>query len=443
MSTGPALHALAALITERRAGAPTRPYVVGVTGVDTAGKSQLAERLRTVLHGTGVPAVVVHVDDFHRPRAERYDPALPEPRQYYERSIDFARLAAEVLAPLRADGSLHRTVARLDLPTDEWTTTRHDIDPGTIVILEGVFLYRAETRPFVDFFVHLHLDEETVLERARSRDVPSQGEEVMRKYRDKYLPAQRAYLAEHPPRELADVVLDNSRWAEPGVLSWPGEPRAVLFDLWKTLVPLPDELKRRTFEATAAALGRRPADLADAWKRTREVRETRPFADYLDWLRDHVAGSWSPAQAARAAAIRRRLHGEAFATPLPGAVEAVAVARQLGFRTALVSNCTSDVREMVRDSAFAGRFDDLLLSAEVGVLKPDPELFRRAADRLDVAPSACLFLGDGTDGELAGAAAAGMAAVLVECGEPRSWTGPRITALSDLPDLLVTVLAKG
>ncbi|MFJ5269783.1 HAD-IA family hydrolase [Streptomyces sp. NPDC088358] len=442
MSDEPVLDALAALLVRRRATG-TRPYVVGVTGIDTAGKSRMAERLRTVLRARGVPVAVVHVDDFHRPRAERYDSALPAPRQYYERSIDFARLAAEVLAPLRTDGGLHRSVAALDLPSDEWTTVRHDIGPGTVVILEGVFLYRAETRPYVDLFVHLDVDEHTVLERARQRDLPSQGAEVMRKYADKYLPAQRAYLERHPPRELAHVVVDNSRWEEPVVRVWPGPSRAVLFDLWKTLVPLPEELKRRTFEATAVALGQRPDDLADVWKRTREMRETGPFATYLDWLRDQVAGAWSPAQAEEAAATRRRLHGEAFATPLPGAVAAVSVARRLGLRTALVSNCTSDVREMVRESAFAGRFDELLLSAETGVMKPDPELFRTAAARLGVPPAACLFVGDGSDGELAGAVAAGMTAVLVECGEPRSWTGPRIASLPALTDHLIAVLAKG
>ncbi|WP_339133901.1 HAD-IA family hydrolase [Streptomyces sp. f51] len=442
MSDEPVLDALAALLAARRATV-TRPFVVGVTGVDASGKSQLAERLRAVLHARGVPVSAVHVDDFHRPRAERYDPSLSAPRQYYERSIDFARLAAEVLVPLRRDGGLHRSVAALDLPSDTWGTVRHDIGPDSVVILEGVFLYRAETRPHVDFFVHLDVDEDTVLERARQRDLPTQGAEVMVKYADKYLPAQRAYLAQHPPRAIADVVIDNSRWEEPVVRMWPGEPRAVLFDLWKTLVPLSEELKRRTFEATAAALGQRPEDLADAWKRTREVRETRSFATYLDWLRDHVGGNWSAVQGRDAAATRRRLHCEAFATPLPGAVEAVALARRLGLRTALVSNCTSDVREMVRDSAFAGRFDELLLSGEAGVMKPDPELFRTAADRLGVPPGACLFVGDGTDGELAGAAAAGMTAVLVECGEPRSWDGPRIASLPELTDHLIAVLAEG
>ncbi|MET8099614.1 HAD-IA family hydrolase [Streptomyces sp. NPDC005236] len=442
MSDEPVLDALAALVAGRRTSVP-HPYVVGVTGVDTAGKSRMAERLRARLHAQGTPVAVVHVDDFHRPRAERYDPALPAPRQYYERSIDFARLATEVLAPLRTDGGLRRSVATLDLPSDEWKTVRYDIGPDTVVILEGVFLYRAETRRHVDLFVHLDVDEDTVLARARQRDLPTQGAEVMLKYAAKYLPAQRAYLERHPPRTMADVVIDNSRWEEPTIRAWPGEPRAVLFDLWKTLVPLPEELKARTFEATAEALGQHPADLADAWKRTREVRETRPFATYLDWLRDQVGGTWSAVQAREAAATRRRLHGEAFATPLLGAVEAVAAARRLGLRTALVSNCASDVREMVRESAFAGRFDELLLSAEAGVMKPDPELFRTAATRLGVPPSACLFVGDGTDGELAGAVAAGMTAVLVECGEPRSWTGPRIASLAALTDHLIDVLAKG
>ncbi|MGW1070798.1 HAD-IA family hydrolase [Streptomyces aureus] len=442
MSDEPVLDALAALLIERRATV-ARPYVAGITGVDTAGKSRMAERLRAALDERGTPVAVVHVDDFHRPRAERYDPTLPAPRQYYERSIDFARLAADVLVPLRTEGRLHRSVAALDLPSDEWRTIRHDIGPDTVVILEGVFLYREETRHLVDLFVHLDIDEDTVLDRARRRDLPAQGAEVMLKYADKYLPAQRAYLAQHPPGAMADVVIDNARWDEPAVRAWPGGPRAVLFDLWKTLVPLPEELKAGTFGATAEALGQRPGDLADAWKRTREVRETRPFPDYLDWLRDQVRGTWSPVRAREAAATRRRLHGEAFATPLPGAVEAVALARRLGLRTALVSNCTSDVREMVAASAFAGRFDELLLSAETGVMKPDPELFRIASDRLGVPPGACLFVGDGTDGELAGAVAAGMNAVLVECGEPRSWTGPRIASLPELTDHVVSVLAKG
>ena len=45
--------------------------------------------------------------------------------------------------------------------------------------------------------------------------------------------------------------------------------------------------------------------------------------------------------------------------------------------------------------------------------KPDPRLFRKVAAGLRSSPAACLYVGDGGGGELAGAAAVGMRAVLL------------------------------
>jgi thymidylate kinase len=52
---------------------------------------------------------------------------------------------------------------------------------------------------------------EEVLRRALKRDVALSGskDEVRRRYRARYLPAQRHYLAAVRPLELADVVIDN------------------------------------------------------------------------------------------------------------------------------------------------------------------------------------------------------------------------------------------
>ena len=41
-----------------------------------------------------------------------------------------------------------------------------------------------------------------------------------------------------------------------------------------------------------------------------------------------------------------------------------------------------------------GLFDDLLLSSQVGLVKPDPEIFRLAARRLGVDLNECLFIDD-------------------------------------------------
>ncbi|MEV8099463.1 hypothetical protein [Kitasatospora sp. NPDC085879] len=201
---------------------PDRPLVVGITGMDTSGKSRLADELADALAHRATPHQVVHIDDFHHPRAHRYRPDLPEPEQYYAHSIDFERAARDVLRPIRDEGRLDTELTLLDLPTDTPTLRRrYTVGPRTTVIVEGVFLLRPEVRDLIDLFVHLDVREDVVLERARIRDVPGQGEDVMRKYGTKYLPAQRAYLAAHPPARHAHVLVDNSDWTNPVVLRWP------------------------------------------------------------------------------------------------------------------------------------------------------------------------------------------------------------------------------
>lgn len=47
----------------------------------------------------------------------------------------------------------------------------------------------------------------------------------------------------------------------------------------------------------------------------------------------------------------------------------------------------------------------------MGLRKPDPAIFRRAADELSVIPEACLFVGDDPERDVLGAAAVGMRTV--------------------------------
>jgi putative hydrolase of the HAD superfamily len=74
------------------------------------------------------------------------------------------------------------------------------------------------------------------------------------------------------------------------------------------------------------------------------------------------------------------------------------------------------------------------LSAEVGVMKPDPRIFRHAMSRLGVDTG--WYVGDGDDGELAGARAAGLTDVLLDLGENRAGTH-RITTLDQLVPLVL------
>jgi putative hydrolase of the HAD superfamily len=94
--------------------------------------------------------------------------------------------------------------------------------------------------------------------------------------------------------------------------------------------------------------------------------------------------------------------------PLDTMVTAVRDLKLGGVRTGLVSNSWSTDhydRELLEQL-----FDDVVISAEVGLHKPQPEIYRLAAERIGSAAEACVFVDDLRE-NCEGAEAVGMTAV--------------------------------
>ncbi|HMJ01353.1 MAG TPA: HAD family phosphatase [Conexibacter sp.] len=71
---------------------------------------------------------------------------------------------------------------------------------------------------------------------------------------------------------------------------------------------------------------------------------------------------------------------------------AVGAARAAGIRTGLVSNSWGTRRY---DRAMLGElFDGVVISGEVGMRKPAPEMYRLGAERVGVAPERCVYVDD-------------------------------------------------
>ena len=95
--------------------------------------------------------------------------------------------------------------------------------------------------------------------------------------------------------------------------------------------------------------------------------------------------------------------------PEEGMIEALRRARSAGLKTGLISNSWGRGR-YDRDS-FAELFDGVVISGEVGLYKPQPEIFRLGAERVGLDPSDCVFVDDLRE-NCEGAEAVGMTAVL-------------------------------
>jgi len=109
-------------------------------------------------------------------------------------------------------------------------------------------------------------------------------------------------------------------------------------------------------------------------------------------------------------------------------------------KIAIVSNCDENTRDLLVELGVAALADALVLSNEVGAVKPTAQIYQYALDQLDVGPGAALFV-DNNATYCAGAAALGIQAVQIvrKAREAESVEGTTVVrSLSELEVLLST-----
>ena len=216
-------------------------------------------------------------------------------------------------------------------------------------------------------------------------------------------------------------------------------PRPVIFDLFHTLIHGADEERDRVVGEMALMVGVEPAALVAAYHATWRDRLVRwNVEETVRILAGRLGGTPSDEAVALAGAHRRALARRVLASVSSTTLDLLDALRAAGHPLGLVSNATSETAEAWPESALAGRLDAAVFSCEIGLAKPDPAIYLAVADRLGVDPTECVFVGDGADGELAGAAAVGMTVFRTteHNDTDPSWDGRALATLADLPALL-------
>jgi putative hydrolase of the HAD superfamily len=188
--------------------------------------------------------------------------------------------------------------------------------------------------------------------------------------------------------------------------------RAVIFDLWDTLVLWPADDGNSFHRWMAGHVGADEDRFSEAWVAAYDQRVTGPLEpsvltvcrelgvpdDRLDTL------------------IRARIDFTREAlVPRAGAVEVLEELRRRGLRLGLISVCSEEVPTLWENTPLAALIDEAVFSCSVGVMKPDHRIYEIAADRLGVEPGRCLFIDDRSE-FVDGARKAGMDAYLL--GQP-------------------------
>ncbi|MEX2047136.1 MAG: HAD family hydrolase [Chloroflexota bacterium] len=117
-------------------------------------------------------------------------------------------------------------------------------------------------------------------------------------------------------------------------------------------------------------------------------------------------------------------------------------------RLALVTNGAPDVqREKLAGTTLASRFAAVVISAELGIAKPDPRIFEHALRAVGAEREGSVMIGDSLSRDVAGARVAGLRSIWIDRGDasPRpddAAPDARVTALSQIRRCLAA-LAPG
>ncbi|GKX68147.1 HAD hydrolase-like protein [Inconstantimicrobium mannanitabidum] len=198
-----------------------KPLIVGINGVDTSGKSTFTKELVRYLFKIGFRSQTISIDDFHNPsmiRNKENNPII----SYLNNAFDIAKIENEIMKPLVTENKLDKELLLLNLETDRFINNkRYVIDEDTIVLFEGVLLYREPLNQYFDLRIFIDVSFDEVLKRAAKRDLSILGAAVIEKYTNKYIPIQKLYIEKYNPKVLSDIVIDNNDYLNPKIIKSP------------------------------------------------------------------------------------------------------------------------------------------------------------------------------------------------------------------------------
>jgi len=108
------------------------------------------------------------------------------------------------------------------------------------------------------------------------------------------------------------------------------------------------------------------------------------------------------------------LRSNLWSSVFPGVEQALQALRARGLKLAVVSNSEGTIAAMLREQGLVRYFDAIFDSTEVGVAKPDPEIFNRALAACGAQPGQAVMVGDSLRADVRGAQAVGLSAALLD-----------------------------
>lgn len=194
--------------------------LVGVDGSTAAGKTSFGHELAERVSAAGRPVLRTTLDDFKKPWRDRHLYDRESGEGYYRNAYDYEAVKRLLLDPCRSPEATTCALCSIDpLTQQDHSSDVTQLGADTVLIVDGVFAFRPEIDDYWDFRIWLQVDEDLSVQRGAERDRNWAGSEAESIHRNRYLVAERIYRQEVDPLPRMDVVIDNSVFARPQIVT--------------------------------------------------------------------------------------------------------------------------------------------------------------------------------------------------------------------------------
>ena len=164
------------------------PYIIGINGIDCAGKTTLAKNLSGQLEQSGIKNKIFHIDDFNDPKVEKETYRAfasgnwneNDFDRYYESIIDFQKAREAV----------------------EAATVKNEI-----VIVEGIFIFRPQLKISFNYRIYIKVDASVALTRFEERRRLEGDDRPVKIFEDIWVRAHNKYVSEVNPQKISNLII--------------------------------------------------------------------------------------------------------------------------------------------------------------------------------------------------------------------------------------------
>ena len=189
------------------------PILVAFDGVDTAGKSIIADNVQENMKANKVFSPLrISIDKFHNPKQIRIKKGELSPEGYFYDSFNYEKIIESVLKPVKMNRG-YIIPGVYDYKTEsEINKTKIPVKDDLVILFDGIFLHRDEIYEYWDLSIFIDITFETMLGRALSRDIKlfKSEEEIIKRYKNRYIPGEKIYMEKCLPKDKAKIVIDNN-----------------------------------------------------------------------------------------------------------------------------------------------------------------------------------------------------------------------------------------